>query len=291
MAKLRAGTSGWNYDSWQGAFYPEDVAKRRWLTYASDQLDSLEHNGTFYSLQKPSSYQRWHEQTSDNFCFALKAPRYVTGQKMLKDVRAPVANFFASGPLVLEQKLGPILWQLPGSFHFDRDRLEAFLAMLPRDTHEAAALAEEHDDKLKSEPAFGSGKKRRIRHAIEFRHESCFCDEAIKLLREHGVALVFSDSPGRWPYYEDVTAGFVYLRLHGSDELYVSNYDEAALERWADRVAAWMRGSEPSNAVKVTDRKPPKRQSRDAYVYFDNTDQGYAPFNAQALAAKVRKRL
>jgi uncharacterized protein YecE (DUF72 family) len=288
MARLRVGTSGWNYEAWKGSFYPADVAKRRWLEYLSGQLDSVEHNGTFYSMQKPGSYQRWYEQTDADFCFALKGPRYITGQKMLKDVRAPLANFFASGPLELDDKLGPILWQLPASFKYDRQRLEAFLGMLPRDTHEAAALAEQHDEKLKSDPAFGPGSKRRVRHAIEFRHESCFCDECITLLRDHGVALVFSDSPGKWPYYEDVTAGFVYLRLHGSDELYVSNYDEAALDRWAARIETWMAGGEPSDAIKASDRKPPKRNSRDVYVYFDNTDQGHAPYNAQALQSRGR---
>lgn len=284
---IRTGTSGWNYEAWKGTFYPNDVAKRRWLDYVSQQLDSVEHNGTFYSMQKPDSYRRWHDQTAADFCFSLKGPRYITGQKMLKDVRAPLANFFASGPLVLDKKLGPILWQLPGSLKFDRERLAAFLQMLPRNTHEAAELAKQHDAKLKTEPAFGPGTKRRLRHAIEFRHESWFCDETIKLLRDYNVALVFSDSPGKWPYYEDVTAEFVYLRLHGSEELYVSNYDEPALERWAERIRAWAAGSEPADAIKASDRSPAKRKSRDVYVYFDNTDQGHAPLNAQSLAAKL----
>jgi uncharacterized protein YecE (DUF72 family) len=288
MAKIYTGVSGWNYDEWKNHFYPQKLAKRRWLEYISQQLDSVEHNGTFYSLQKPDSYQRWYDRTDDNFCFALKGPRYITGLKRLTDVKAPLANFLASGPLVLEEKLGPMLWQLPASFHFDRDRLKTFLQLLPRDTHEAAELAKQYDQNLKNEPAFGSGKKRRIRHAIEFRHESCFCDECIKLLQDHGVALVFSDNPGKWPYYEDVTAGFVYLRLHGHEELYHSNYDENALQRWADRIRTWMNGNQPDDAVLATDRTPPRRKQRDVYIYFDNTDAGHAPFNAQRLTEILR---
>jgi len=291
MSTCYTGTSGWNYDAWKGLFYPESVAKRRWLEYVSDQLDSIEHNGTFYSLQKSSTYQKWYASAADDFCFSLKGPRLITGMKKLKEVYTPLANFFASGPLVLDDKLGPTLWQLPASFRFNeetRGRLEAFLQMLPRNTHEAAALAKDHDHHLKSEPAFGPGTKRRMRHVIEFRHESCFCEQALSLLQKYGVALVFSDSPGKWPYYEDVTAGFVYLRLHGHDELYQSNYDENQLDAWAERIRAWMAGDEPDDAIRATNRTPPERKSRDAYIYFDNTDQGHAPFNAQTLAAKLR---
>jgi len=287
MTDVRIGVSGWNYDDWRGEFYPQGLAKRRWLEYASRQFNSIEHNGAFYRLQKPESYRRWAKETPPGFRFALKGPRFITGVKRLKDPRAPLVNFFASGPLELESKLGPVLWQLPGSFPCDLERLEAFLDLLPRDTEQARRLAANFDGNLKTEPAYGSGQRRRIRHAMEFRSESWFTDECLGLLKARGVALVFSDSPGKWPYCEDVTADFVYLRLHGSDRLYRSNYGDAALRDWAERLRRWTRGEQPGDSKTATSLAPPKRKRRDAYVYFDNTDEGHAPLNAAALARLV----
>src|SRR5438874_6725199 len=134
MPQLRIGISGWTYGPWRGTFYPKDLPQKKELWYASRRVNSIEINGSFYSLQTPSSYQKWYEETPDDFLFSIKGGRFITHMRRLKNVQAPLANFFASGVLALKQKLGPILWQLPPNFKFDPGRLEEFFAMLPRDT-------------------------------------------------------------------------------------------------------------------------------------------------------------
>src|SRR3954463_13206545 len=145
MPDLRIGISGWTYGPWRGTFYPTDLAQKRELAYASRELNSIEINGSFYSLQRPTSYQKWYDETPDGFVFSVKAGRFITHMKKLKDVEAPLANFFASGLLALREKLGPFLWQLPPVLAYDTDRLERFFNLLPRDTAEAAKLAKRHD--------------------------------------------------------------------------------------------------------------------------------------------------
>ena len=290
MAKARIGISGWRYAPWRGVFYPEDLVQREELAYASRQLATIEINGSFYSLQRPSSYARWRDATPRGFVFAVKAPRYITHIRRLRNAEDGLANFFASGVLCLREKLGPILWQLPPSLRYREDVLEAFLEQLPQDTESAAAMARRHADLPKERMAWETDRKRRLRHALEVRHES-FCDPGfIAQLRRHGVALVVADTAKRWPLLEDVTAGFMYLRLHGDKELYASGYTPAALRAWARRLRAWMKGGQPRDARRVAaESNPPKRASRDVYVYFDNDQKVCAPFDAMALA-KLMKR-
>ena len=183
------GISGWTYDGWRGRFYPDDLARRRELEFASRQLNAIEINGTFYSLQRPSSFERWHEQTPDGFCFAVKGSRFITHMKQLLDVKVPLANFLASGVLRLEEKLGPMLWQFPARMRFDADRFESFLALLPRDTKTAARLARRHDARLTGRSSYHTDADRPIRHAFEVRHESFMCDAFFRMLRRHGAAL------------------------------------------------------------------------------------------------------
>lgn len=196
-----------------------------------------------YSLQSPQSFVAWRDAVPAGFVFALKGPRFITHMKRLRDVRTPLANFFASGVLALNEKLGPILWQLPPGFRFDAARLEVFFRLLPRDTRAAARLARSHDRKLKHRAWLKPGPNRPIRHALEIRHDS-FRDPAfIALLRRHDIALVVADTV-EWPLLMDVTSDFVYVRLHGSQQLYVSGYDGKALNMWAARIRAWMAGRE-----------------------------------------------
>src|SRR5437763_1828647 len=148
-ANLRIGISGWTYAPWRGTFYPEDLAQKRELEYASRQLNSIEINGSFYSLQTPKSYAAWYEATPEGFVFSVKGGRFITHMKKLKDVEKPLANFFASGVLALREKLGPILWQFPPQFGFDAERFERFFEMLPRDMTAAAKLAKRHDERMK----------------------------------------------------------------------------------------------------------------------------------------------
>jgi uncharacterized protein YecE (DUF72 family) len=288
--KIRIGISGWRYTPWRGVFYPEDLPQRLELHYASRVLPTIEINGSFYSLQYPESYRRWCEDTPADFVFAVKGPRFITHMKKLKDVEAPLANFFASGVFNLERKLGPILWQFPPNFGYDPARLTKFFALLPRDTAGALKLARKRDTRMKGRSKLAIDANRPLRHAIEVRHTS-FCDPSfIELLREHNIALVIAETAKRFPMMHDITADFVYMRLHGDKELYRSGYSDRALDRWARRISAWHRGSEPRDADKILKRKPPTAKSRDVYCYFDNTDVKLrAPVDAQTLIRKLNR--
>lgn len=220
--------------------------------------------------------------------FAVKGGRFLTHNKKLRDCRPPLANFLASGVLALEDKLGPILWQLPPQVPFDKQRLEDFFGILPRTTAAAAEIAREHDARLKHGAYLDVKADRRIRYALEVRHETYDDPAFVKLLRKHDVALVVADTAGKYPYLEDVTSDFVYARLHGEKKLYVSGYDRGALDRWAARVAAWRDGGQSPEAVLAAPDAPPRpRKSRDVYVYFDNDVKVRAPYDAMNLAARL----
>lgn len=290
MARARIGISGWRYAPWRGVFYPEDLPQREELAYASRQLTSIEINGSFYSLQRPAYYARWRDATPRGFVFAVKAPRYITHVRRLRQAEEGLANFFASGVLCLRDKLGPVLWQLPPSLRYREEVLEAFLEQLPADTEQAAALARHHGAMDRDRLALETDRRRRLRHALEVRHESFRDPVFIAQLRRHGVALVVADTAGRWPLLEDVTAGFMYLRLHGDEELYASGYSPAALRAWERRLRSWMAGRQPRDAhLAAPEKAPPHRQSRDVYVYFDNDQKVRAPFDAMALAKRMRR--
>ncbi len=270
MARVRVGISGWRYPPWRGVFYPKGLAQRRELEYASQRMSSIEINGSFYALQRPSSYRTWAEQTPDDFVLAVKGGRFITHMKRLAGVETALANFFASGVLALGPTMGPVLWQLPPTSGFDAGRLAAFFELLPRTTAAAAELAEHHDDKLTDDRAWTrTDADRPIRHALEVRHDSFRAPEAASLLREHAVALVVADTAGKWPYLEEVTADFVYVRLHGAEELYASGYTDEALDQWAARIAAW------------------RDDGLDAYVYFDNDIKVHAPYDAMGLIERL----
>ncbi|WP_028650993.1 DUF72 domain-containing protein [Nocardioides halotolerans] len=217
MAELRIGISGWSYRGWRGDFYPKGLPQRRELEYAAERLTSIEINGSFYSLQKPTSYQKWRAETPDDFVFAVKGSRFISHMKRMTDAEEPLKRFFDSGVFELGPKLGPILWQLPESFRYDGDRLAAFFDILPRTTPDG----------------------RELRYALEFRSKTFEQPEAYALLREHRIATVLADTAGRWPKVEEDTADFRYVRLHGDAELYTSGYDDASLRRWADTIRRW----------------------------------------------------
>ena len=287
--RIRVGISGWTYPPWRGVFYPAGLPQHRELAHASRRFSSVEINGTFYSLQQPESFRSWAADTPADFVFAVKGGRFITHMKKLKDVEAPLANFFASGVLALGGKLGPILWQLAPRFRFDEARLARFLDLLPRDTEEAARLARHHDARVAGRALCETDRRRPLRHAIEVRHESFRDPRFVELLRRHGVALVVSDGSAGWPLYEDVTADFVYVRLHGAEELYASGYDGPALDFWAARIAAWAAGGEPGDARRADPSAPALRAptGRDVYVYFDNDAKIRAPFDAAALMRRL----
>jgi uncharacterized protein YecE (DUF72 family) len=286
LSDICIGISGWTYTGWRGAFYPDGLAHRRELAFAARQFNAIEINGTFYSLQRPDSFRRWRDETPDGFRFAVKGSRFITHMKQLRDVETPLANFFASGVLRLEEKLGPLLWQFSSRMRYDRDRFSRFLDMLPYSERAASTLARRHDARVTGRASYHTDSDRRIRHAVEIRHPTFLCDEFLDLLSAHNVAFVFSDAAADWPYAEDVTSDFVYLRLHGADELYASGYDPASLDRWADRVRSWAEGAEPADADRAGSRTAPRRP-RDAWVFFDNDAKVHAPFDAMELADRL----
>jgi uncharacterized protein YecE (DUF72 family) len=285
---LQIGISGWTYPPWRGVFYPKKLAHRLELQFASREFNSIEINGSFYSLQRPSSYQRWYAETPPGFVFSVKGGRFITHMKKLRDVEVPLANFFASGVLCLREKLGPILWQFPPNFGWNRERFTAFFELLPRNTTEAAKLAKNHDAKLKWGAWTKADAVRPIRHAVEIRHPTFMGPDFFALLRRHNIAFVVADTAGKWPYAEDLTADFVYCRLHGAEQLYVSGYSDPELEGWANRLKHWRKGMQPRDARLVCERKTGGRGRRDVYLYFDNDAKVHAPFNARTLARKLQ---
>lgn len=285
MAQVEIGISGWTYQGWRGTFYPEHLSHKKELQFASRELPTIEINGTFYSLQRPSSYQNWYEQTPDDFVFAVKANRYITHVKKLNDIEIPMANFFSSGPLVLREKLGPFLWQFPPNMPFDPDKFQKFLELLPRDFSAAAKLARK--SQLLKERQFHKVEENfKIRHAIEIRNNSFLNPWFIEMLREHNVAIVFADTAGKWPFMEDITADFIYVRLHGDSELYVSGYDGPTLDFWSQRIKLWKSGKEARDRLTITDEKVEPIE-RDVYVYFDNDAKVRAPVDAKDLIQRL----
>jgi uncharacterized protein YecE (DUF72 family) len=286
---IRIGISGWRYKPWRGTFYPPDLAQRRELEFASRCFNSIELNGSFYSLQRPGSFASWYDETPEDFVFSIKGSRFVTHMRRLLNVETPLANFFAQGLLRLKEKLGPILWQFPPNFKCDLPRLDAFFSLLPRTHKQAARLARRHDERLEGRNWFRVQQDRPLQHAIEIRNESFVSEAFIALLRKHDIGLVVADTV-EWPLLMDVTAGFVYCRLHGSEKLYVSGYEPDAIETWARRVVHWAHGGEVHDGRKASTVNAAASKARDVYVYFDNDAKVRAPFDAQQLQKLVELR-
>ena len=286
MAQIRIGMSGWTFEGWRGDFYPKGLPQKKELEFASRKVNSIEVNGTFYALQKPPTFRRWYEETPEDFCFSIKAPQYITHVKRLKDVDEAVANFFASGLFCLKEKLGPILWQFPPNVTLKDDRFERFLELLPYDSKSAIGISKKHSSKMDGRSELSLAGDRPIRHAFEFRHPSFQNPEFIELLRKYGVAIVFAHSGLKSPYMEDITADFIYARMHGQELQYKNGYPRDVLSWWADRVALWTKGKEPKDALCVSEEKP-KAIKRDAFVYFDTEEKAYAPSDALKLAQRL----
>jgi uncharacterized protein YecE (DUF72 family) len=283
MGDIRIGISGWRYTPWRGDFYPEGLTQKNELKFASRAVNSIEINGSFYSLQSPDLYARWYDDTPKGFVFSVKGPRYITHVRRLKEIDEPVANFFASGVFQLKEKLGPILWQFAPNFKFDAERFEHFLKLLPHDGKAAKACASKCAERLQQPGYLDIPARLKLRHAVEIRHESFLVPEFVALLRKYKVALVVADTAGKWPHVEDLATDFVYVRLHGDKELYASGYSDEAIKHWGDRIDAWQRGAQPKDAQLIVDKAPRARKSRDVYCYFDNDIKVRAPYDARRL--------
>lgn len=288
-ARVRIGISGWRYKGWRGVFYPNKLAQRRELEYASRQFDSIEINGTFYSLQRPEYFTQWAAETPDGFVFALKGGRFITHMLKLRGVESALSNYFASGPLALGDKMGPILWQFPPQLRWDRERFESFFRLLPRTTKEAAKLAQGCSERVFARSFLEATVEIPLRHCVEIRHESFAVPEFIEVLRDHSIGLVVADTV-KWPLLMDVTADFVYVRMHGSEELYASGYEDVALDLWAERIKTWAAGHTPDDRrgnARCATQTCADIRPRDVYVYFDNDAKVRAPFDAMGLRRRV----
>ncbi len=273
-APVRIGTSGWSYPHWRQTFYPPGLRTNDALGFMATRFDTVEVNGTFYSLVTPQIVDAWRTCVPPSFLFAVKASRYVTHMKKLGGGAAPVANFFAQGILRMGARLGPILWQLPPNLPFSAERARAFLGLLPHDLRAAERLARRHDARVTGRCALRApdGAEAPLRHAFEVRHESWLKDDALRLLQEHDVALVAADTAGKHPASVERTASFAYVRLHGSRVLYGSRYTDAELDAWAARIRVWAQAGAP------------------VFVYFDNDNRAYAPADAERLRARIEGR-
>ena len=252
MAELRVGCSGWNYRHWRGPVYPESLATRQWFAYYATLFDTVEVNNTFYRLPEPSTFGAWNGQAPEHFLYALKASRFLTHLKRLRDPEEPVQRFFERA-CRLGAHLGPVLYQLPGNFHIDLSRHENLLAILPRTLGEAG----------------GPPSRLRLRHVFEFRHPSWYVRDTLDVLRSHGAVMCLHDKLGS-AVLEPMDMSFVYVRFHGPGGRYVGRYDIERLKWWAGALIERLRAG------------------RDVFAYFNNDPEGMAVVNARELKTLLR---
>jgi uncharacterized protein YecE (DUF72 family) len=240
-AEIRIGTSGWHYKHWKGPFYPPDLPASKMLQFYAERFDTVELNNTFYRLPSEKALKTWRDTVPANFRFAVKGSRFLTHMKKLKDPE-PGLEKFLSCITILDGKLGPILFQLPPFLDVNIERLELFLNALPR----------------------------RLRYSFEFRHPGWHIPAIYKLLRQHNAAFCIFDLAGFQSPIE-VTADFIYVRLHGPGGKYQGSYSDAALATWAERIRKW------------------RKRLAAEYIYFDNDQAGFAAKNAMELKSLVAK--
>ena len=265
MAKatpIRVGVGGWTYAPWRDNFYPKGLAQAKELEYASRQLTAIEVNGTYYSTMKPASFQKWRDETPDDFVFSLKASRFATNRRVLADAGESIARFVGSGISELGHKLGPIVWQFMTTKQFDAEDFEAFLALLPKDV---------------------DGRK--LRHVLDVRHPSFMSSDYLLLARKYKCASVFTDSE-KFPSFADLTSDFVYARLMKSEGKVKTGYAPKTLDQWAAAAQVWAKGGAPAALPRV-EAQGKAAKARDVFVFFINGAKERAPAAAQALIARL----
>jgi uncharacterized protein YecE (DUF72 family) len=235
MVRYFIGTSGWHYDDWRGRFYPEKLPRAKWLDFYAQHFPTLELNNTFYHLPTEKALNNWYDSSPPGFIFSVKVSRYITHIKRLKDCKEEIDKFM-SKVAILKEKLGPLLYQLPPGLHRDDDKLADFLAILPR------------------------GHK----HVIEFRHASWFAEDIYTILRRYRVGFCVFNMP-KLTSPLIATTDFAYVRFHGGDSLYSSNYSDGDMASWAEKIAGLAANLES------------------VYVYFNNDVAGYALQNAATI--------
>jgi uncharacterized protein YecE (DUF72 family) len=231
--ECKIGTSGWNYKHWKEIFYPAKVPVSGWLDFYTQHFDTVEVNATFYRLPKPETFDKWYEKTPNGFVWSVKASKYITHTKRLQDCKEPLKRLYESAGR-LKDKLGPILLQLPPNMVFEKEIFSAFCRNLDAS----------------------------FKHSLEIRHQSWIDPCFFKILNEYNIAFCLSDTAGKYPYHEEITSDFIYIRLHGSRKLYESEYSEDELQEWGRKIRDW---------------------NTRAYVYFDNDFKCFAVKNAKRL--------
>jgi len=260
--RIRVGVGGWTYEPWRDNFYPKGLPHNRELAYAASRLTAIEINGTYYSTQKPESFEKWRDETPDDFVFSLKASRYSTNRRELATAGESIERFIGSGISRLGKKLGPIVWQFMPTKRFDAEDLEAFLRLLPAGV-----------DGLP------------LRHVLDVRHDSFKAPEYLALARRHGVATVYADSD-EFPAIADITGDLVYLRLMRSAAEVPTGYSPEALARWAQAARTWAGGGEPADLPRI-DARSAAAKPREVFVYFISGAKERAPAAAMALLERL----
>lgn len=259
---IRVGIGGWNFAPWRGVFYPKGLPHSEELEYASSRLNSIEINGTFYSLPKPASVRSWAAETPDNFVFSVKASMAAVGKKVLAEAGPAIDRFIDSGILELGKKLGPLFWQFPPAKKFNPEDVDAYFSMLPKERN---------------------GVK--LRHAVEAKNPTFAVPEFYALARKHGIAVIGVDSE-KTKVPTDVTGDFVYLRLQNTISEQPTGYKPADIKKWAARAEAWAVGEVPKDLKPVTEVAPAKKK-RDVFVYFISGAKERAPGAAMALLKQL----
>jgi uncharacterized protein YecE (DUF72 family) len=261
--RIRAGIGGWTFEPWRGVFYPDGLTHAKELHYASRHLPTIEVNGTYYSTQKPQTFARWAADTPDDFIFTLKGPRYATNRRELAGAGDSITRFLESGITELGNKLGPLLWQFAPTKKFDEGDFAAFLDLLP--------------------PKF---EGRRLRHALEVRHDSFCTPTFVALARKKSAAVVFADH-AKYPAIADVTSDFVYARLQTGRDDIPTAYSPKALGEWATRAKAWAAGGVPRDLPVIESSAKLKAEPRDTFVFFIHEGKIRAPHAAMAFMKRI----
>ncbi|MGD9916128.1 MAG: DUF72 domain-containing protein [Rhizobiaceae bacterium] len=260
---IRAGMGGWTFEPWEGTFYPEKLAKKKQLEFASRQVPTIEVNGTYYSGFTAATYAKWAAETPDGFVFSIKGNRFVTNRKVLAEASESLKKFFAQGLEELGDKLGPLVWQFAPTKRFEPDDFEAFLNLLPRE-HAGRAL----------------------RHALEVRHGSFATPEFVALATKHGMAICYAHHHD-YPEFADVTADFVYARLQKGEDSNPTAYTPKDLDRWAARAKLWSEGGQPDDLPYADGDRKPAKEARDVFVYIIHEGKLRAPQGAMAFMERI----
>jgi len=263
LGTIRVGIGGWNFAPWRGVFYPKGLAQAKELSYAGQHLTAIEINATYYGSQKPESFRKWASQVPDGFVFSVKASRFATNRRVLREAGDSIKRFIGSGVTELGDRLGPLLWQFSPFKKFEPADFGAFLELLPPEA-----------DGLK------------LRHVVEVRHDSFRTPEFVALLRQFAVAVVYAEH-ATYPGIPDVTADFVYARLQKGKDDIPTAYPPKALDRWAERARIWAGGGEPDDLPRVDPGHTLAKMPRDVFVYFIHEGKVRAPAAAMAMIERL----